>query len=198
MSDYIPDGLLADTSLVQPGTPDRLAKIYEHAAELARTEQQIARIEAELQRLKDDRKELAHRTLPRLFDEINVDSLGVPGYNADITLETKIHAAIKSDWDEITQEAGFAEIERLNGEDLIKISVAVEFTRGEFALAADFVRMIRGVNWLGGRQVTVRKGVHWATLTKWVEGLLAKRVPVDLEKIGGTAFRFCTIRRRPD
>lgn len=196
LDDDIPEGLLGDVALVREGPQDRLAEIYRNAAELARITQRIAVVEAELQRLRDDKYDLSARKLPKLFDEVNTDTLGVPGYNADIVLTTRIHAAIRADWEEEARERGFAEVERLKGEDLIKVTVSVDFGKDEFDLAARFVRHIQGINWLEGRVAKITKGVHWATLSKWVAQLIEKRVPVNLAALGASVSRTCDIVQR--
>lgn len=193
MSDDIPASVLADAGLVQLPTADRLAAIYSASAELARIELEIGEAEEELRRLKDDKNRLACVHLPKMFDEVFIDTLGVPGFNADIKLTTRVHANIATDWEEPRREAGFRELERLNAEDMIKIGVTVEFAKGEFEKAADFVRHIRGLNWMGGREITVRKGVAWNTLTKWLGEQLDKRVPVKMDAVGGTLTRACNI-----
>lgn len=191
--DDIPAELLGLAGMVQLPTQDRLAMIYGHAVELAALEVKIGQVEAELQRLKDDRQDLSGKKLPKLFDDVQTDHVGVPGYNADLVLKTRIHANVSSEWEEAEQEAGFAEIERCGGADMIKVGVTVQFGRNEFQQAADLVRHLQGLNWLGGRTVTIRKGVHWGTLTKWLTERIEKRRPTDLAKIGGSITRTCNI-----
>lgn len=196
MSGNIPASVLADAGLVQLPTADRLASIYAMAADLAKLELEIADKTAELQRLQDDRNKLACVQLPKLFDEVSVDRLGVPGFNADIELITRVHANISAEWEEDRRERGFAELERLNAEDMIRIGVTVKFGKNEYEKAADFVRHVRGLNWLGGREIEIRKGVPWQTLKKWLEEQLEKHVPVKLDLIGGSLTRTCNIKWR--
>jgi hypothetical protein len=198
MSDTVPKELIADLGLVQLPTQEKMARLYERAEELARLELDIAKDEEALQRKKDDRTTLRQKTLPEMFDEIGTDRLGVPGFAADVVLTSRVHASIAADWDEEKRARGFAEIERLNSEAMIKVTVEVQFDKKEFELAARLVEHIRGLNWLGGHTVSVRKGVAWNTLTKWVGEMIDKRVPLDLQAVGGSLTRECNIvwRRR--
>ena len=189
----IPSDVLRDMQLVQLPTRDRLAKIYEEAASLAALELKIADAEAELRRLKDDARKIKTDNLPKLFDEVGVDTLGVPGFNADVVVKSMIHAAIKADWPEDKQEEGFAELDRLGGGDIVKFTVSVSFGRGEAEEAARLVRVLRGTNWLLGREVRVKKEAHWATLTKFVSEMAERLVPMDLAKMGGTITRAAEI-----
>ena len=192
----IPEDVLKDAVLVGEPTAQALSKIYQHAAQLAKLEQEIEAQEEVLRRLKDDRIKLGCNVLPKLFDEVNTDHVGVPGFNADLVLDIKTHANISVEWDEARRAAGFKEVERLGGQDMIKVAVTVEFGRNEFEDAATFVRHLRGLNWLGGHEIKISKGIHWQTLSKWVGELLDKRVPIDLEKVGGSLSRACRIKWR--
>jgi hypothetical protein len=173
-----------------------MAQIYERAAEMARLESVIAEKKRELLELEDDRAKLAHVTLPQLFDQVHTDRIGVPGWNADIEMVTYCHASITKEWPDERREEAFAELERVGGDDMIKITVAVPFSKKEFELAAEFLRYVRGWNRLGGHEVRVEKVVAWNTLTKFVEDLVRRKVPLDLAKIGAIVRRECAIAWR--
>lgn len=173
------------------------ARIYERAAELAKIEARMHQLEGELENLRDDRRTLTQKTLPDLFDHLHTDHLGVPGWNADVVLNKKTHAAIKQDWDEDKTTAAYRELDRLRGMDLVKHTVSVQFDKNEAELAAEFVRMIRGWNRLGGREVLIRREVHWATLTAFVKRELDKPgAKIDLQALGASVTRECEIKWR--
>lgn len=199
MKDEIPADILDDagiTALIPSGTV--IEKIYQHAAELASLEAQIAQKSEELQRLQDDRTKLASKTLPALFDQVQTDKFGVPGWNADVVLEPVVHAAIKKEWPDEDQEAAFTELERIGGGDMVKVTVSVQFDKQELDMANALYLYIKRWNEFGNRPIRMEKTVPWNTLTKFVKEMLQKRVPMNLEKMGAQVFRHCKIVWRKD
>src|SRR5229473_173807 len=145
MEDDTPRDVIADLGLTLP-PGDVLTQIYERAAELAGIEVEMARAEEELQRLRDDHSRLAQRILPDLFDRVHTDHFGVPGWSADVVLRPIIHAAIKKDWPDEQQEAGFVEVERLGGGDMVRVVLSVSFDKSELELAEELRQYIKHWN----------------------------------------------------
>ena len=185
---------MAGTVVVNPSVIS--GKIYEKAAELALIEKKIEAAEEELQRLKDDRAVLSSKELPELFDQVQTDHLGVPGWEADVVLKSGVHANIKTEWDEEKQRVAYDELERLGGSDLIKVTVSVSFAKGDIEVASDLKRYIERWNMLEGREVLMKKGVAWNTLTKFVSEQMDRGTPVKLDLIGGSTYRSCVIEWR--
>ena len=199
MEDSIPPEILSTAASLQPvPRMEDLASIYREAEHLANLQSEYDRKSEELQALKDDIKRLSERTLPALFDAVHGDKLGIPGWNADIVLKQKIHASISQELPEEQREAAFAEVERMGGEDMIKLDVSVQFPKGEFELAAEFVRYVRTWNRLAGHTVSVKKAIHWQTLTKWVSDLVDRNAPIRLDKVGAQIRRFCVVEYRKE
>ncbi len=189
--------MAADALALSNMTPKQaIERVYTKAAELAEIESKIIEKSRELQDLQDDRNKLAREVLPQLFDHLHTDRLGVPGWKADVVLQSKTHASISKEWPEEDQQAGFAEVERLGGKHLLRVKVVTEFERGEFDLAAEFVRFIGGWPKLKGHAVLIDKTVHWGSLTKFVRELRERRVPMNLKALGATITRECFIKPR--
>lgn len=193
-----PSAIMADLGLSDVPDSGVLEKIYQHAAELAELESRILQTTEDLQKLVDDRNKLANKTLPALFDQVNTDRFGVPGWNADVVLEPVVHAAIKKDWPDEQQEAAFGELERIGGGDLVKVTLSVEFGKGELDMANALYLYIKRWNEFGNRPVKMEKTVAWNTLTKFVREMLGRKVPMSLDKIGASVFRQCKIVWRKD
>jgi hypothetical protein len=172
------------------------AKIFEGAAQLAEYEKRIEALAKDLKEVTDDRNKLARETLPRLFDHLHTDHLGVPGWAADVVLVNNIHAAIKEDMEEADKTAAFNYLELVGGGGIVKNTVSVQFGLKETELAADFIRYISGWNALAGREVRSKREVHWATLTKFVKEQLKANKPIKLGLLGGSATRECSIKWR--
>jgi hypothetical protein len=197
LEDDTPSDVIADLGLTLPPR-DVLIQIYERSAELAGIEVELARLAEEMQRLNDDRSKLAQDILPGLFDRVHTDHFGVPGWSADIVLEPVIHAAIKKDWTDEAQEAGFAELERLHGGDMVRVTLSVSFDKRELELAEELRQYIKRWNRWENRDIRMEKTVAWNTLTKFVGDMVRKRVPMDLQKLGAKVYRQCRIVWRKD
>lgn len=187
---------LALSGLLPSG--DVVAKIYDGAARLASLECKIAELKDELQKLDDDRSRLATKVLPDLFDQVQTDKFGVPGWNADLVLEAVVHAAIKKEWPDEQQEAGFLELERLGEGDLVKVRMTIEFDKKELDVAYAVANYLRQWNEFQNRTIRLEKTIPWNTLTKVVKDLVRKRVPMDLTKLGAQVFRHCKLQWRKD
>src|SRR5207247_11333900 len=92
--------MAADSELVRLNPREVMARIHQRTAEMARIELRIQEVEAELKDLVDDRNRLARDDLPKLFDHLHTDRLGVPGQKADVVLDSLLHASIAKEWDE--------------------------------------------------------------------------------------------------
>ena len=198
MDTNIPDDVIADLGLVIP--PEKaVEKIYEHATELAELDNLIDTTEKELRRLKDDYHVLTTKTLPALFDQVRTDNFGVPGWQADVKMKTIVKANISKEWEVERQERGYEELERVGGGSLVKVSVSVQFPKGDLERANEFFDYVERWNRLEGAPIVMEKTVAWNTLTKFVkEQLIEKLKPFDAEKLGATLVRACEIVWRKD
>ncbi len=139
----------------------------EHAAQLGRSIQAIEQ-----------------REMPDLMIAAHTDNIGVmpegnkPG--VDFELKRYTHAVIGSDWDAERRARAFLALEQLGAGDLVRHMVVVEFNREEHeaavALAARLVD--------GGYSTTVKKDVHWATLTSWVKKKLGEGAELPMDTLG--------------
>lgn len=135
-------------------------------------------IKIEVEQLEKQRKaqqaklnQLLNKDLPALFEEAQVDNIGLSDYNVDMILMNYYHANIAADWPEDQREAAFSLIEKEGAGDLIRYVVSVSFNKDEYQAAKklqeDLTRM--------GIVPTVQKTIPWKTLTAWLKEQWEKR-----------------------
>ena len=135
-------------------------------------------IKIEVEQLEKQRKaqqaklnQLLNKDLPALFEEAQVDNIGLSDYNVDMILMNYYHANIAADWPEEQREAAFSLIEKEGAGDLIRYVVSVSFNKDEYQAAKklqeDLTRM--------GIVPTVQKTIPWKTLTAWLKEQWEKR-----------------------
>jgi hypothetical protein len=177
---------------------NKLKALATGAARLHAVEQEIAALQKRMKELEDEQKTLSRRTLPDLFDEVNLDRVGVPDALVDVVVENKYFANIPADWDEDRRNAAFDLVEEYGGGDMVTTVVSVAFGKGEKAVAEELKRRLEGLNWLEGRSVTLKQGIHWGTMSSWLREMYeseeSRKIP--LEPINGDVGRVCKIKPR--
>lgn len=186
---------LPDLDTLQPHEIVEL--IYEQGRALARLELELEEAEAKSAELRKRKNRLARKVMPPLFEKLHAERMSIPGIDAEVVYDTRITAHIPADWDDELKAAGYAEVERLGGEELLHVKFIVRFGRGEMELAAEFLRYIAAWNKLGGREVQIDKSVSTLSLTKFVRELHQRRVPMNLAALGATQQRQCRIEWIP-
>lgn len=172
----------------------RLQKAAQHMVELQTRKDEL---EEDLKKVNVELWDIQTKSLPDLFSEIGTDIIGVPSANVDVVVKPYVMANIKADWEEEKREAGFAEVERVGGGDIIRNEVVVVFPRGHYDELLEWIEKVRGLNLeFDPPDMNVTKTVPWNTLTAFVKEQVEKGTALDLEKLGATVGQIAKIQKR--
>lgn len=190
--------------------------------ELYAVDDEISRLEAQLETKKARRKVLTDEELPAYMLKIGQDSVGLPEFGVDLVLENYTHANIAADWEPERRQAAFDWLEEHGHGDLVKTEFTILFPRFMLPAArwlAEHVRTLRPVIGITEEKVTgkgkskvvskvivereveipeavVGLGVPWNTLTAWAKGQLKAGEELPLEVLGVTVGQIVKIKER--
>lgn len=190
---------LASEASVSSSIPNEanLSRVRAKARELYDTSARVAELEAELKAAKTRRWELQMRELPDIMAEVGVDKIGLPGVDVDIVSRPYVRANISAEWDTERQESGFAEIERVGGGDIIRLTLSFNFGRGMYDELQEFLDKIKGLNLsFSPPEAEIAKTVPWNTLTAFVREQVERGTVLDLDKLGATVGTIVVIKKR--
>lgn len=201
MADLIPPSDVADEvnsmfNMSQIPDDQRIRHLARRCQRLLILDDEIAEVERRLKRMGEERNELVRRELPDIFDQCMLDKIGVPGEDADVVVESIVHANIKSDWPDEDRERGFDALEQAGGGDTIRVSLEVHFGRGELEQARAAADYLMRWNEFGNRPIKISRNVPWNTLTAFVKEQLGLGKVLPMEDLGATLSRQCKIKRR--
>lgn len=180
----------------QMPSAEAMGALVQGAVKMSELEVEITRLEEELKARKAERHTLSQKTLPDLFDRVMTDRIGIPDAWADLVVQPRYYANIASDWPEDQRERAFDALERADGGDLIKIEVSVAFGKDRINDARALVGAIKKWPKLGSAEVSMKKSVHWASLTAFVKSQTEAKVALPLADLGATVGRECVIKKR--
>jgi len=200
LADLIPSDITAEIdSMFDPSQipeDENIRRLSRRCSRLAVLDGEIEELEARLETLTRERNELARHELPDLFEKCLIDRIGVPGENVDVVVEAMYHANIKADWPEEQRERGFEALERMGGGDLIRVTLEIQFGKGELELARTVLERLSQWNEFGNRPARMNRNVPWNTLTAYVREQIKAGRPVPMEELGAAFGRVCKIKKR--
>lgn len=165
-----------------------VASVRSKGQEKADFEERVAALAAEIHELK-------HKRLPELFGSAKIKSLelepegNMPGAVAE--LKPYYKASIAAEWDQEKQDAAFDALEKLGAGDLLKRTFTVEVGLRDAKLAAK----VRKVLDRADLTYTEKRGVPWATLTKWVKERTENGKPLPpLDVIGAEVGHIVDVK----
>ena len=169
-------------------TPENRQVLEAHVRELREKEQEIIDLEDQLKQLRAEVRTIKSQTLPELFYEARVDSIGLPAEGnrpaVDAKLRKEYKASIPESWPDNKRAAAFDTLDELDLSDLQKITYTVIFEAGNRERSDQF----RGLLTEQGIEFSVKRAVHHATLSAALkERCESGHVPSlpQLEAIGG-------------
>lgn len=185
----IPDDLAAALGEHPPAPGGHLTdRVRVLAEDLATTEDLIAKTEERLRDLNDRRNTLAHRELPDAMDEAGIDHVGLSDMGVDLVLRPFYKANIPR----ARQAEAFAWLEENGHGDLIKVTVSVDYERGELEDARLLVEELSHK----GISAFLTQGVHWQTLTAFVREQVEAGEPLPLDLLGAMVGRVVRVQQR--
>ena len=153
----------------------------------------IASLEEEVKQARKTKWEMESQTLPDMFNEAGVDRVGIPAEgnmpSYDAVLAPYYHANIPPE----SKEEACIWLDDHGHGDLIKTTVRVELGREEREKAKQVESMLQelGVNY------SQDLGVHWKTLTAWLQEQIEKQNPIPpLTIIGAVVGHIVRLKER--
>lgn len=197
------EGLAAEAADVsQVPTERNSARLRTMAERVVSLAADIADLEEQLRTRNTELWELKTKDMPSLMTECGVDRFGLAAAGVDLVLGPHVHANISSEWPEEQQVAGFEEIDRLGGGDIVRDVVSFSFGRGQHEQREEFKERVRGLNLsFGPPEMVEKRSVPWNTLTAWVRETIARVLPagtpgLDLQKVGASVGLMVNIKKR--
>ena len=177
----------------------QLQAIRDAGAQLRDAEREKADIEERLRETNQKIQELQFKKLPDLMHEAGIDRLGLPAHGnlpaCDAKLQPFYRANIAADWPPEKRQEAFNWLEDHGHGDLLKVSVTVQFGRGDL----DKARELEGKLAAMGMQPSIGMSVPWTTLTAWLKEQVEKyHSTPPLETIGGTVGSIVKLIARKD
>jgi hypothetical protein len=176
------------------------AQLREMAQRMVALDTQVTLLEAQLKAANIELWDLRTSKMPELMGKLHTDSFGLPEAGVDLVEEPYYKANISADWDDDKREAGFAELDRVGGGDIVANTVTVSFPRGHDNERTEWIEKVRGLNLtFDPPEMTERRAVPWNTLTAFVKEQFQRRGnphALDLEKLGATVGTIVKIKRR--
>lgn len=175
---------------------DKLVYAQQQAAIARDLELHREQLEQSLAETKEKLNLLYSKTLPDLFDELNIDNLGVPpkGNQPGMDFEMKPYysAGIAAKWPEEKKKEAFDLLKRCKAESLIKTEVSAALPKGNLAAAKKIFASVKKLK-IKGASLSLEQTVHKSTLTAWLRELYERGQSLpqtDLEKIAGSVGRI--------
>jgi len=157
----------ADTSNIT--SEASLEQARKMAKEFFDLEQEIESLEEQLSTKNKEKLELQQRKLPELFNNIQIDRIGLPEDNVDVVIGPYYKANISTEWPEDRRKKAFDVLEEIDGDEIIRAVLSVEFNTEEYDDAKELFQFIR-TQWPKANQHPMKliKAVNWATLTSFI------------------------------
>jgi hypothetical protein len=156
---------------VQPQSEDGLAQLSRLAEEQLERQKAVAAAEAELEKRKDELRDIQEVTIPELMEELGIETFTTSN-GLKVSVKEDIRASILA-----ANKAQAFQWLRDNGHSaIIKRIVKVQFGMGEDEQAEQAIEA------LGDLPVEDESNVHWQTLCRFARELLSEgqEIPEEL------------------
>jgi hypothetical protein len=149
-------------------------------------DQQIARLEKELELAKEHRKRLLTEEIPDKMAEVGTNVFGVPGTEVECRVVPYYHANIK----EPDLPAAVKWMDDNGHGDLPKRTLTVEFNREDQEVAIRIMQRVKQMlaeeDIIERTKIFIKYGVHWKTLTAFVKEQIERGAALPLAILGAT------------
>jgi hypothetical protein len=162
-------------------------------------ERRRAQLERALEALKASQVRLLHEELPAAMDTASLrDTTFAPGplLNSNHPVSVQVvpfyRANIAADWDEERRTNSFNHLNEIGAADLIKVNIIIPFGRSERGRAMELAARLAEAEYV----VTIKEGVHNATLTSWLKEKSRRSVVSQetLDHVGGFVGRIASVK----
>lgn len=177
-----------------PTSDDKLTFVRQQCRELGFVEDQIQETEESLSRLKNQRRQIAELTLPDLFSQLQIDSIGDASNRVDYVLSQYVAASLPKDPD--SRQAAIDWLITNGHEDIVGTTVTVEFTRGELEVARQLYKYVD--THFTPRKLRLDEGVHHSTLAAFIRRMVDSEEPLPpLELLGARVGPIVKVKVKP-
>lgn len=164
MSDINLDDVLLDVEEFKKNMPDetklsKLAELGEKEVELTR---KIQELEAQVDKLKEEYRQINEVALPELMDEVGLSEFKLSKYNLYVRIKPFYSG-------KITDEAAYKWLEENEYGDIIKGAVTVNYPKG---FDKSKLEMIKKAAEVVGLPADIREEVHHSTLRAWLKEMV--------------------------
>lgn len=157
----------------QPTSDHALSQLSQLADKQAAADARVKQIEAQLEKAREEYRDISERKIPELMDE-----LGMEEFKTKTGLKIKIKETIRASIPKAKQDAAFDWLRNHGYGGLVKRFVSVSFGKGEDEMAEEAFREL--IQRYEG--VDDKSSVHPSTLKAFINERLAEgdEIPMDL------------------
>lgn len=192
-----PADVLAEAA-AEPEPVDKLVELRALCEALREAEARVELLTAALDGAKSLRETLRSAAVPDKMTECGVAAVtlepAAPGApRVQVEVKPDVRAGIAAGWDPERRAQGFAYLDEVGGGDLVRVTVAVSFDRGDRTSASQLASIIRERY---RRDPEVKEDVNAQTLSAWLrERIRAGWLPEKLDLIGGYVGRRAVVKQ---
>lgn len=178
MNDDVLAMAAADAATQEKVPEDKLERIRHFGAKQRQLTKQIANLENDLTMAKEALRRVMEQDLPEAMDDVGMTTFTLDD-GTKITVKPFYAASIPDD----RKDEAFKWLQDHDFDSLIKAEVKVNFGKGEFELAQEFMQFIRGFN-AKAIDPEYKESVHWQTLRAFVKEQIEGGHPLPLDMFG--------------
>lgn len=176
MTDDVLAMAAADAEKEAPAPEDVMRRIQHFADKQKKLIKEIADLENQLSVKKEQKRRIEEQDLPETMDQVNMREFVLED-GTKVKVKPFYAASIPED----RKEEAFDWMKERDFDGMIKADIKVQFGKGEFELAQEFLQYVRGWN-QKSIEPEYKEHVHWQTLRKFVQEQIegGKELPLDL------------------
>lgn len=168
----------ADAASTEKVPEDKLKRIEYLGRKKVELTKMLEDLEAQVDSVKEALRKVTEHDLPEAMDDV-----GMASFTLDDGTEFEVKPFYAASIPEERKPEAFEYLKEHNFEGLIKGEVTIKFGKGEFEIAQEFLRFIRGFN-LKPIDPEYKESVHWQTLRAWVKEQIEGGLPIPLDMFG--------------
>jgi hypothetical protein len=179
----------ADAAVKEEIPEDKLKKIQYFGEKQARLIKTIAELENNLSVAKENLRRIVEQDLPEAMDEV-----GMTSFTMEDGSKIKVSSFYSASISEERKDEAFSWLKEHNFDGMIKAEVKVNFSKGEFEIAQEFLNFIRGFN-QKNLNPDYKESVHWQTLRAFVKEQIEGGHPLPLDTFGVFVGRKAELKK---